>query len=187
MWSNSFFVWSYIALWVLVAVLYVAVFLLYRHFGEQLLQGQMERQRILDLQGPKLNEPIDATLITIDDSDYQLIGRGHVVLFSAPGCSYCTQVQPIVRDVSKSHDVGLIVAYKADAAGAKDYAEVLSPAAVVIADPKNEFAKKWNVRATPYFVATDSKGNVRMKGPASTRDEVGDFFKAAAQTRNPVT
>lgn len=172
--SNGAMVVSQVILWILITVLYVAVFLLYRHLGEQFV----ESQRREDAQGPNLNERVDAVLVTVDGTEHSLTnGRGNVILFASGSCESCTRVKPFIGEFARKTDVATVVAYAGELSAAAAYAKDVS--GIAVSDTRSEFARSWKVPGTPYLVAVDSTGVIRRKGSAGSRETVREFFKAA--------
>ena len=173
MFENSLIL-SQIGLWIVVVVLYIAVFMLYRYLGEQVNARQSEEKNF----GPKLDEAASATLVAVDSTEHSLDdGRARVILFAAPRCSHCARIQPIVKEAAaKSKAVETIVAYMGESSPAAKYAEAVS--GIAVSDPKNEFGKIWNVAVTPFFVAVDSEGVVRKKGVGATLEAVESYYAA---------
>src|SRR5688572_23997509 len=170
--SNSpLFFYTYVALWLITAVLYVAVFLLYRHFGQELLERRNFQERL----GPKLNEKAIMTLKTVDGTEYNLFnGRSHVFLFAAPNCRLCEAVKPLIESLSSRQGISTIVIYAADEKATRDYTAAIS--GIAVSDSKREISKAWNVRSTPYFVVTDSQAVVRKKGAGNNPKAIAQYF-----------
>lgn len=166
---------SYVTLWVLTTVLFVAVLLLYRHFGRQLQASQAQHAA----QGPPMDEPVNVSLETIDGKTVTIGDGSHpyVVAFTAPGCPACIAVQPFLSGgatrVDTVHDVLLV--HHGDVDSARAYAAGV-PAALVIADPRRELSRLWNVPVTPYFVVTDKDGRIRRKGVGTSREQVNAYL-----------
>lgn len=81
---------SYVALWILVALLLVLVLLLYRQYGRSL----METRERIGLAGLSLNEKVPVlTLETTDGQpttiDWQTSSQATAALFALPGCPVC--------------------------------------------------------------------------------------------------
>ena len=172
---------SNVAIWVLLLILYAAVFLLYRHFGEALLR----RTRMLEGAGPKIDDQLDVTLMTVNGTGYRLgqdSGRPHVILFGSAQCSHCERVKPIVRDLIPPDDsVGLILVYLGDQKSTLNYATAISDSVIAVSDPTGELGRVWKVPGTPYAVVADASGFVRKKGLASSRGTLKSFFLSARQ------
>ena len=172
--NGTLFFFSYVALWLITGLLYVAVFLLYRHFGQELLERRNFQERL----GPKLNEKANMSFKTVDGTDYNLFnGRSHVFLFAAPNCQLCEAVKPLIKGLSARPDIGTIVIYAADEKATRDYTAAIS--GIAVSDAKREISKAWNVRSTPYFVVTDSQAVVRKKGGGNNPEAIAQYFDTA--------
>lgn len=172
------FLVSYIALWCLTAVLFIAVMLMYRHVGQQLQSAADRRAQ----QGPAVDEQLEVTLETLGGGTVAIGPQAagpQLVAFTAPGCGTCNRIQPILRDViatGKSNGRQVVVVHRADAERTRSYLRKMPSAVAVVADPEGALSKLWGVQATPYFVATDKAGIVRRKGVAITGEQIGEFF-----------
>jgi hypothetical protein len=161
---NPLFLATYVALWILTATLCLAVVLIYRHFGRQLLETEQRKAGF----GPKLNEKLNLTLDCVDGRSVA-IGNGedagHVVVFTAPNCSACSRIQPVLREVLQGNSAkDLVLVHHRDSASARDYVENMPGRVFAVADPGRELARLWHVAGTPFAVVIDSKGIVRSKG-----------------------
>jgi hypothetical protein len=159
---NGIFAISYALLWVLIVVLYAAVFLLYRHIGQQLSHQEQTF-------GPRLDVAANLTLSTIDGTTYGLgpdnSKRGRLVVFAAPTCANCERVRPRIQQrFDKDRRPDLVIVYSGDEIQTRRFAANFRSDTVVVADPSGELARLWRVPGTPYAVVIDAKGVVRNKG-----------------------
>ena len=178
---NNLLILSYVALWILVAALYAAVFFLYRHFGQELLR----RDSTAELGGPVLGEEVNMTLMTIDGESYRL-GREtplpHVILFADPKCTYCNEIRPVLKDLASTDDyLRIVLVYSGDIESTRRYAWDISERIIAVSDPAREFAQNWKLKGVPYAVVTDDRGVIREKGIASSSDRLNVLFERARQ------
>jgi thioredoxin-related protein len=175
---------SHIALWVLMGILYVAVWMLYRHFGQQLLREE-ERQ---DAQGPSLDESADVVVETIDGRNYSLseARRSHLIAFTSPKCRACAQIQPVLGSLAAtgSNGTAIMIVHLGNAGSARDYVKDLPANVLAVADEAGELFRHWRVRSTPFCVVTDGNGVVKMKGVGS-KDRLRSLFDAAETAVGP--
>lgn len=169
-------------LWILTGTLYVAVFLLYRHFGRQLVAEQERRNAL----GPKLDSPLEGTVTTTGGQSHQ-IGRGslhpQVLLFTAVGCKSCDQIKPSITSLAKNYgDLDVVVFHHGDIQSTGRYMEGMPSNVVAVTDESSrEVSRKWKIPGTPFLIATDSGGVVRRKGGGVSRRLGREIFEAAAR------
>ena len=175
---------SHVALWVLMSILYVAVWMLYRHFGQQLLIEQ-ERQ---DAQGPKLDELADVVVETIDGRNYSLseARRSHLIVFTAPKCPACTQIKPVLGSLAarRSNDATIMIVHRGDSDSTGSYVEDLPATVLAVADEARVLFRHWRVRSTPFCVVVDGNAVVKMKGVGTSEKRVRSLFEAAEKVHS---
>jgi thiol-disulfide isomerase/thioredoxin len=180
---NNLLVFSYLANWILLVVLYAAVFLLYRHFGGQLAERKKAQAQSDEMTGPKINETVALKLKTVDGVLYEMGSdsrRPNVIVFGSVGCGHCEKARPILEALAMEHKaVSVVVVYAGDSESTRHFAGGLTSDIVAVSDPDRELMGIWNVRGTPYFVATDSSGVIRKKGYGATKQHLQAFFEAA--------
>jgi hypothetical protein len=170
---------SHIALWVLMGILYVAVLMLYRQFGQELL-SERERQ---DAQGPKLDESANVVVETIDGRNYSLseARRSHLIAFTSPKCRACAQIQPVLGSLAAkgSNGTAIMIVHRGDSGSARSYVEDLPANVLAVADEAGDLFRHWNVRSTPFCVVTDGNSVVKMKGVGHSEARLRSLFDAA--------
>ena len=175
--ANVLNVASQIGLWISLIVLCGAVFMAYRLAGQLSESGEIY-EKTLEA-GPSLGEFITTTFIAVDGSEHCLNGvRSSVLLFAAPTCETCESIKPSVSEFARSRNVNTVAIYVADPSNVIEYAKSIS--AIGISDVDREYMKALKVPGTPYFIAVDSNGVVRKKGPGVTRPVIKGFFDAVA-------
>jgi thioredoxin-related protein len=183
--ANSFFIASYVANWILLAILYLSVFLLYRHFGQRLLR----RKEAEESKGPKLNDSVRLALVTLDGTTCRLQndrGRATVVFFGSPGCSYCDELRPSLLELARNNDdvTSVIVVYGGDVESARRYTAEMPISVRAVADPNQELSQSWDVPGTPYVVVVDADGVVRSKGPSTNARRLRFHFDTVRKVVN---
>lgn len=179
------FLISYVALWALVGLLVVAVFLLYRHFGRELLR----KQEAYDQLGPAIDSPISLNATSIDGMPYT-IGiehtRPHIVFFASARCEHCERIRPALREaaVAAGREIGIVVVFRGSPENARSYVERMPTHVVAIADPRREIMNRWRVISTPYVVIVDSEGIARKKVMSTTRSDLESALKMASDLRS---
>jgi hypothetical protein len=172
---------SYVLLWVLLGVVYLAVILLYRQLGQrELHEGHHSRGGLSLQEFPKLS------LEAIDGSTYELgpgrtNGRPNIIFFGTDRCRSCDEVLPVLAERSQAHPaVGLIAVYGASEETTRRMAsERLLPGTIAVADPERAVFASWNVVFTPYFVALNGEGKVVGTGRSGAGSTLDDLFRVA--------
>ena len=171
------FLVSYVVLWVLVVVEFVAIFALYNHFGQMALSSREGRVQ----QGP----PEGLTLKQSDLSDVR--GRtvtlpldvASLVLFTSIDCQPCKKLLPHIDALSAARDdVKVVVICKGQDDEVEKWAAPLDPGIVLIADPEHQISSRYGIGVTPFCVVTDASGVVQGKGVVN---DGGDLDQAAAR------
>ncbi len=147
--TGTFWIVSYIALWIAVVVLSVSVVALLRQIG--LLHLRVAPMGVnFAGEGPPLDEPAPH------------IGRSWredgltLVAFTSATCELCADLHPgLVRLASAERDLDLVTLD-----GHRDASAFAS----------------FSVRSTPYVVAIDADGVVRSRGVANTLDQVEEML-----------
>jgi thiol-disulfide isomerase/thioredoxin len=141
---------SYIALWIVVAVLAVTVVALLRQIG-------VLHQRVAPMgthfagEGPELDRP--APEVNIDWSASAL----NVLLFTSPTCTLCRELKPSLD------------------AFRRQYRE-LRIHTIDLDEQPNVF-DAMSVRSTPYVVTVDTGGIVRGRGVANSLEQIEELVR----------
>jgi methylamine dehydrogenase accessory protein MauD len=169
---------SYIALWVLVAVLSLLVIALARQVGTLQLRLGPRGALEIDDEGPPLGEaPEPADTTDLDGRPATIGGPGEpqLLLFVSPGCPVCREVLPAVRAVSRAGRLSPYVIADADRIDVREaYGSVGAP---VAAAP--ELARSYSIPGTPYVVVLDHVGVVRAKGTVNNLEQVEGLVDTA--------
>lgn len=155
---------SYALLWALVAVLVVAVFALYHHFGQMYVNSDEGRAN----QGPENGKPyrpvqaetLDGTTIALP-----LFQRPFLAIFTSPDCQLCAAMRDALVTVAQQHPgTGVVVFCAGRPQVVRAWAGPLADVAMVVADPKDRIAAMYGIDATPFGIAIDANGIVRARG-----------------------
>jgi methylamine dehydrogenase accessory protein MauD len=154
---------SYVLLWLLLIVMSVLVFLLYRQYGLMLMNSRAGVER----DGPALGSMAPRLSVLGDDrsSVEGRIANGAptLVLFAAPECQPCHEIVPHIDDLPTrlpKLDVVTVMA-----AGAGQSLEFRAPkVGHLLLDHDRETFSEWEVNVTPFAVVLDSDGKVLSKG-----------------------
>ncbi|MGH2442582.1 MAG: hypothetical protein ACRDFX_05410 [Chloroflexota bacterium] len=93
---------SYVALWIVVAVQFLATFALYHHFGQMYLGSEKGR----DAQGPKVEsrfKPLDTWDIVGHPVVLPVPGAAAITLFTSTSCPLCDKLRPQLRSFADAH------------------------------------------------------------------------------------
>jgi hypothetical protein len=175
---------AYTSLWLLVAVLYLAVFLLYRHFGQQLAKEDSR----LDKYGPGTQETVSIVLETVDRVERRIGAgsqSGQIIMFTSPTCGACKAVRATVVGLAERYsDVEVFVVQHGDPSSARDYIREMPSNVYAVADGRKELAREWRIGMTPFFVGIDAAGAVIRKGGGSGRSTVAEIFREASGAKD---
>lgn len=178
------FVASYVALWFLAVVEFVAIFALYNHFGQMALSSREGRTQ----QGPPEGLPLRRS--DLQDVRRRLISlpasSASLILFTSTDCRPCEQLLPDIAAVSAARDeLGLIVICKGRENEVEEWARPLDSSVVLVADPEHEISSRYGIGITPFCLATDASGVVRGKGVVNNANDL-DLQAARALGVQPV-
>ena len=172
---------SYVALWVLVAVMAVLLLLLYRHFGMMSL-GTLEGVQRDGLPVGSIAPSISG--ITADGVDRgwePKTGRYQLLLFAAPDCEPCATVMPEVNRLARTREAGIDVA--AIVPGPKSEAVRMvnryAPPFETLAEDGSGAFGRFRVRVTPFGFVIGPDGRVLAKGLCGDIGRLGNLLHAA--------
>jgi thiol-disulfide isomerase/thioredoxin len=176
---------SYVALWLLVAVMAVLIILLYRHFGLAVMDsaaGHAHDGIAVGAKAPDL-EGVGA------DGSAMSWRSGHdgaaLVLFGSPGCEPCQQIIPhldlLARKVAPEDLTVIGVVAGADGAAAT-MAE-FGPDVRFFGESYEECSHDYEVTVTPFAFVIDADGRVQSKGLASDPSHLRRMLDVAGLQR----
>jgi hypothetical protein len=155
------FWFSYVLLWVLVAVTAMAVFALYHHFGQMYLstgegradQGpaegtELRRIEVADLSGVPVLLP--------------LRGTAALVIFTSTTCPVCERLRLDLITIAR--ELPVVVFCHGTPRAVRVWAGELADTASVVADPRFRLAVRYEVGATPFGIAVGTDRVVRARG-----------------------
>jgi hypothetical protein len=150
---------SYVLLWIVVAVLVVAVIALYNHLGNAYLSSAEGRAGSGPTSGSLL-DPIEAVSV---HGDPVLLppSRPTLIVFVSTTCSLCAKVRQAIPDIAReAMDIAIVVICHGRPAMVRAWASDLVGVAVV-ADPKRRYSGRYKVDHLPFAIAVGSDGIVR--------------------------
>jgi thiol-disulfide isomerase/thioredoxin len=161
---NGWFMVSYIALWVLVGVLVVAILALYNHFGQMYITSREGRAAHGPAEGATLRST-DAVDSSGSPLRVPVPGRRTMLLFVTTDCPLCSELKPSLTGFARAHPesaVVVICAGKRDAVArwGRDLAEPVQ----VVADKAAAIAAGYGITITPFLAVTDEAGVVLTRG-----------------------
>lgn len=155
---------SYVALWVLVIVEAVAIFALYRHFGEMYLNSREGRES----QGPELDSALKpAKVQNIAGSTLHLpvAGKPAIMVFASTDCTLCDELRPDLSTFAETHpEIRTFLICAGHREGVASWADGLSEAIKIVPDPSYRIAARYGIGVTPFLVGADETATVRTKG-----------------------
>lgn len=180
--STLFWV-SYALLWLLVAVLAVAVLALYHHFGQMYLNSRESRAD----PGPERGRPFTpdkAVDLAGNTVTLPLPDRPALVLFASTTCPICAQLRDHVARISAERpDLPVVVFCEGTEAAVADWAGDLRDTTRVVADPRRRHAHRHDVAGTPVCVAVARDGTVRATAIVNGYERLAELADAAVSTR----
>jgi len=162
------FLISYIALWVIVAVQFVASFALYHHFGQMYLNSREGRAT----QGPSVAsnlKPLVVHDVGGTPLSLPLPKTSLLMMFVSTSCPLCDKLRPELGRFAESHtDLETLVICAGDRDAVRRWATGLT-ATRVVADPGYQIATHFEVGLVPFCIGVDYNGTVRTKGIVNDR------------------
>jgi methylamine dehydrogenase accessory protein MauD len=170
---------SYLVLWLLVLVMGVLVFLLYRQLGIMYL-GSAE-----GVSRDGLDKGAKAPDFRLSDqygnthalSQYR--GKPVVLLFGSPHCNPCRTLLPQLHDWAKAHPETAVLWLNAtsEEESLKFVSDTGATLPVLPHAPETNLMDRYRVRVTPFMFLLDEGGVVRTKGLVNTRAGLDLYYK----------
>jgi len=187
---NNLVMVSYVALWVLVAVMAVAVLALYNHFGRMYLSSREVR----GTQGPAVGSRLAAfRAAALDESDVAVpSGRPLLLLLASTDCPECGRLLDPVQRLAEQRagEVDVVVVCGGRRTEVTEWARGLRSPVRVIIDYNFRRAAAMGVGITPFVVAVDAAGVVVARGLVNGEDgirfAVDDLLREARPELRPV-
>jgi methylamine dehydrogenase accessory protein MauD len=171
---------SYVALWILVAVLCVIVVALARQIGTLHLRLGPRGALEMDDEGPALGEgrpPISGQ--DLEGNAVRVGGQGseQFLLFVSPGCMVCEQVMPSIGAVAEATGKRPLVLTDLDEVESRLAFQHKRVAAPIVAS--GESFRTYEVPGTPYVVVLDDQGVVQAKGTVNNLEQMEGLIETA--------
>ena len=168
----SFYI-SYIVLWAVVAVLFAAVFLLYRQCGALLFRDSSVRFQ----QGPETDHKL-APLYARDVQGLPVelgegTGRFQFIFFASSKCPICKEAIPSLQRFAATNETltETVMICRGSENDVMSLSKTLVPALKVVHDSKGSIGRRSRIGTTPFALLIDCGGVVRAKGaPVSDRE-----------------
>lgn len=142
---------SYVALWVLVVVLAVAVVALLRQIGVLHTRLQPLGTHFAG-EGPELDEPAPAVGL-----DYAAVTLT-VLVFTSPTCVVCRELAPSIEALRRQY-------------------RELRVEMIDLGRDRQAVFDAFRVRSTPYVVTVDREGVVRGRGVANSLEQIEELVR----------
>jgi methylamine dehydrogenase accessory protein MauD len=168
---------SYVALWILVAALSLAVLALARQVGTLHLRLGPRGALELDEEGPPLGEAPPSVAVPGPDGRTVTVGgpgKRQLLLFVSPDCPVCREVLPSIPAAARAGGLAPIVI--SDAEGEPGHIRFPAGAPAVTAPA---VAANYGVPGTPYAVVLDVFGVVRSKGTVNNLEQLEGLIDTA--------
>ena len=177
---NAFLVGSYVALWVLVVVLPVAVLALYNHFGRMYLTSHQGRET----QGPQIGAVVPSLQATDLRGRAVAVpsGRPALLLLASTDCPECRRLRaPLQRlAASRAGELDVVVLCSGQRSQVTEWASAMDAAVHVIQDKNYRRASAMGVGITPFVVGVDGDGVVQARGLVNGQDGLALVGEAMA-------
>jgi hypothetical protein len=161
---------SYILLWAVVLFQGVALFILYSHVGQTLLNSR-EGHRF---QGPGLNARLEPLVLTaLSGVRYVLGGPSsalRLIVFVSPKCISCRELLKALPEFVQRFGarVETVLVCRGGAQEVSAFTSSVPEDVVICADTRGEFMSAYGILVTPFAFCVDSEGFVRYKGVPGT-------------------
>lgn len=167
---NAFLIGSYVALWVLVVVLAVALLALYNHFGQMYLTSHRGREE----QGPGVGSVLDSFRATDLQGRGVAVpsGRPALVVLASVDCPECRRLRAPLQSLAaeRAGDLDVVVLCNGQRSQVSQWAAAMSGPVHVIQDRNYRRASAMGVGITPFAVGVDGDGVVQARGLLNGRD-----------------
>src|SRR5438128_1370489 len=169
--------YSYFALWLLLAVECVALVLVVRQVGRLYsywLKNDPDWGLLLGSLAPALPE-VDLYGRSVSLAAPR--GKKTVLFFVTPGCRACDHAIALVGTSTNPDEAEVVLVAGAGELKTKLFVsqygrDALFPEVSVIADPEGKASSQYKAIITPYTVVVDTRGRVAAKGSVTTGGEV---------------
>jgi methylamine dehydrogenase accessory protein MauD len=168
---------SYVALWILVAALALAVVALARQVGTLHLRLGPRGALEMDEEGPPLGEAPPPVAVPGPDGRTVTVGGpgdGQLLLFVSPDCPVCREVLPSLPAAARAGRLAPIVISDGEA----EPGHLRYPAGTT-AITAPAVAAGYGVPGTPYAVVLDALGVVRSKGTVNNLEQLEGLIDTA--------
>jgi len=175
---------SYIALWLLVVLLFVSMVLVYRHFGLVIMSTGEGHDR------DGLEVGTAAPEISGVDEDnqrrfWQPAAGGHLLVFTLPGCEPCERIAPILgklsTELAKVSDITVTVITTGRADAVHAFRSLMGTGPECLADDGSGAMDRYLVNATPFGFVLDERGLVQSKGRAADPGKLRSLLESAGR------
>lgn len=176
------FIVSYIALWILVVILGVAVFALYHHFGQLYLNSPDGRVN----QGPEAGKALEPLIARTPGGPLSLPdGTATVLAFMEIDCLLCSDLRYHLRQyAAENHDVRVIAIVGGEADAISEFAIPMGERVTIVPDVGGKITSGYGVAVFPFAVAIDPSGIVQAKDIVNKRAAVERLGLAATGARD---
>ncbi len=183
--TETLFWVTYVALWLLCALLVVSVLLLYRYLGAQLLNGAARQAS----QGPVLGAELRPLL-----SRFGLEPGAHrplLLFFASTTCGPCLEMRSTLsRFAERSRGrVETLLVCRGEPDEVEHFAEPISDSVRRATDRRWEIGRAFGISSTPFVLLADAGAFLRAKGTPTGADSLEAMLQqmeSATAVRSPI-
>jgi hypothetical protein len=180
---NALFWFSYVLLWVLLAVVALGVLALYHHFGQAYVASREGRASQGPAEGTQLRR---AEATGLDGAPVLLPPRGSpaLLVFTSTTCRVCESMRlELIQVAREEFGVPVYVFCQGSPGAVRQWAGKLGDVATVVADQRLRITTRYEVAMTPFAIAVDATSTVRARGIVNDADGLRLFTSAAQATQ----
>jgi hypothetical protein len=168
---NGWFLASYIALWVLVAVLAVALLALYNHFGQMYMSSREGRAAHGPAEGSAL-APAEARDVLGTPVTIPVPGRDTLMVFTTTQCELCDELKPGLNRLARAHpECAVLVICGGEREPVERWGRDL-PDPVLVPDRTSHIAARYGIGLLPFLVMTSETGVVVTRGIVNSEQDL---------------
>lgn len=181
---NALWMASYVALWIIVAVLAFIVIGLLRQLGPVQLRLGLDPGVLITQEGlERGTEAPDFEAIDVYSQEPVHLsafrGRQVLLIFLTTSCPACRDLVPHLNNIAYEYRNGVstLVICHGGVAACGEFARQYHLGARMLADPTNAIAERYGAHVTPFAFLIDASGVVLIRGVVNTWPQLDALLK----------